>query len=423
MNVRGTAARALYAIVVDGMSMTPALDHLPAPAERDASLLRELVYGCCRWYYRLQGIASLLMDKPLRSRDQDVQMLILVGLYQLFYTRVPAHAAIAETVNGLKALRKDWARGLVNAVLRNAQRRQAELNSALDADPERRHAHPDWLRKAIDLDWGDRAQGIMEANNQHPPMVLRVNSRRISRDEYLERLARADIAAQPHPASAVGIELERPMAVEALPGFAEGLVSVQDAAAQLAAPALDVAPGQRVLDACAAPGGKTSHILELVPDCRLLALDVDPERAARIEDNFRRLGLAGDIRVCDALAVADWWDGDAFDRILLDAPCSGSGVIRRHPDIKILRKQSDIEPLCRRQRDLLEALWPLLANNGKLVYATCSLLKVENEQQTQAFLADHPEARVSDRPPCPGRILPGDQGMDGFYYACFEKRG
>lgn len=419
MDVRYSAARALYAIAVEGQSMTPALQQAPDPELRDRALLRELVFGSCRWYFRLQAMLDQLLQKPLRSKDRDVQMLILVGLYQLLYTRVPAHAAISETVNALQPMQKGWARGLVNGVLRNAQRRHQELAGQVDRDPALRHAHPRWLQQALAADWDGQAEDIMIANNNHPPMVLRVNERRISRDDYLGRLREQGIDAIAHELAPQGIELAQAMAVEVLPGFAEGLVSVQDAAAQRAALLLDPQPGQRVLDACAAPGGKSSHILERA-DCQLLALEVDAGRAAMIGENFTRLGVDGEICVGDAATPRQWWDGSPFDRILVDAPCSGSGVIRRHPDIKLLRKQPDIAALVERQRAILAALWPLLANNGKLVYSTCSVLKVENELQISAHLARHDDARVLDGAG-QGQILPGEGGMDGFFYACLGR--
>jgi 16S rRNA (cytosine967-C5)-methyltransferase len=427
-DARSIAAR-VVAHVMDGHSLAevlpPALAELPAQARPFA---QELSYGTLRWGPRLAFLVARLLRKPLRERDGDVRALLWLGLYQLLYSRVPAHAAVDGTVDASRALRKSWAAGLVNAVMRGFLKRRDELLAAAERDEQAATAHPAWwldsLRRGRPDDW----QGIVAANNARPPMTLRVNERRTSRDDYLKRLAVAGMAGGPAPFTASGVLLDQPVEVMQLPGFAEGLVSVQDGAAQLAAVLLDPQPGERILDACAAPGGKTAHLLERQPALReVVAVDKDAARLARVRDNLTRLGLEARCVTADAAATAEWWDGMSFDRVLLDAPCSGSGVIRRHPDIKYLRRPQDIEALAAQQQRLLSALWPLLKREGMLLYAVCSVLPEENEQVVQAFLAQHGDAReetvaVWGKPLAHGRlIVPGTEGMDGFYYACLRK--
>ncbi len=396
------------------------------PAER--ALTQELCYGVLRYYPRLAFLAALLMNRPLKRKDRDVQHLILIGLYQLIYLKVPAHAAVAETVAATRRLGKDWAAGLVNALLRGYQRRAEQLLAQADADPVARYAHPhEWLTR-LKNDWPAYWQDILDANNRHPPMTLRVNTRHGSRDDYAAQLQAVGIGAHPVLKAPQALTLEKPVDVAKLPGFSTGAVSVQDAAAQLAAPLLDIAPGLRVLDACAAPGGKTAHLLESEPRLRLLALDSDAQRLTHVQETLARLRLQADLRHGDAASPHDWWDGEAFDRILLDAPCSGSGVIRRHPDIKLLRTAQDIVSLAEQQQRLLEALWPLLAQGGILLYATCSVLMMENQHNLARFLAAHTDAREQaidanwGHAQTPGRqILSGESGTDGFYFARLMK--
>jgi len=381
-----------------------------------------------RYYPRLAYLAAQLLKKPLKRKDLDVQHLILIGLYQLIYLKVPAHAAVAETVAATRLLGKDWAAGLVNALLRGFQRGAELLLAQADADPVARYAHPRWWLTQLQSDWPAHWQNILEANNQRPPMTLRVNAQRGSRDDYAAQLLAAGIVARPALQAPQALTLEKPVDVAQLPGFSDGTVSVQDAAAQLAAPLLDLAPGQRVLDACAAPGGKTAHLLESEPRLHVQALDSDAQRLTRVQETMERLQLTADLRHGDAARPQDWWDGQPFERILLDAPCSGSGVIRRHPDIKLLRTAQDIVTLAQQQQRLLDALWPLLAQGGILLYATCSVLMAENQNNLAQFLAVHTDAR--EQPiaadwghiQTPGRqLLPGENGMDGFYYARLMK--
>ncbi len=430
-NPRLLALQLLSRVVLGGQSLNDLLpaaqECLPAPADR--ALLQELCYGCLRWHFRLQGLTGAMLRRPLKPRDRDLGLLIQLGLYQLLYTRIPPHAALAETVELARRLGKPWAVGLVNGVLRRFQRERAELLAAADRDPALQHASPAWLLEALQAAWPERWEAILDACNQRPPMTLRVNLAQGSRDAYLERLAEAGLPARALDPAPSALVLEHAVEVERLPGFAEGAASVQDAGAQLAAGLLDLAPGQRVLDACAAPGGKTGHLLEAEPGLsELVALDLDSQRLQRVHDNLRRLRLQA--RVCqgDAGAPTGDWAAKPFQRILLDVPCSATGVIRRHPDIRLLRRKADFAGLARSQTRMLDAVWPLLAPGGILLYATCSLIPDENERQLQAFLQRCPEAR--ERPIAASwgharavgrQTLPGEAEMDGFYYACLEK--
>lgn len=430
MDARSAAAQ-VVAQVLEGRSLSailaPALAMLPA---QQRGFAQELCYGALRWGPRLQALADRLLRKPLRDRDRDVLALLWIGLYQLMYTRVPEYAAVAGTVAASRSLKKPWAAGLVNAVLRGFQKQRDALLAELAGDEISAAAHPAWwlecLRAGRPAEW----RAIVAANNERPPMTLRVNRRHVSREEYLKSLAEADLQGASAPHAAYGIMLGKPVDVAQLPGFREGWVSVQDAAAQLAAVLLNPQPGERVLDACAAPGGKTCHLLELQPAlAELVAVDNDEIRMVRVKENLERLGLQARLIVEDAGAVQRWWDGIPFDRILLDAPCSGSGVIRRHPDIKYLRRPADIAVLAAEQRRLLEALWPLVKCGGILLYVACSILPEENEQQVQGFLEHHADAREEPLAVAWGQalqygrlILPGTEGMDGFYYACLKKR-
>jgi 16S rRNA (cytosine967-C5)-methyltransferase len=351
-------------------------------------------------------------------------------VYELYEMQTPDHAVVSQTVNTVELLNKPWAKSLVNAVLRNAQRRRAQLEEAVQQQEQARYLHPHWLIELLRQDWPQDWQTILAQNNLPAPMTLRLDTHRCSREAYLEQLSQAGIPAHEAENAPTALTLEQPADVQDLPGFSEGLVSVQDAAAQLAAPLLDPQAGERILDACAAPGGKTLHILQQQPKlAALLALDSEPARLQRVRENLSRAGLEASIVAGDARQPDDWWDGQVFDRILLDAPCSASGVIRRHPDIKLLRRQQDLKVLAQTQAQLLDTLWPLLKSGGMLLYATCSVLKVENEQQIQSFVQRHGDAR--SLPPAAewghaqrhGRqILPGETGMDGFYYATIYKQ-
>ncbi|SFT97549.1 16S rRNA (cytosine(967)-C(5))-methyltransferase RsmB [Pseudomonas marincola] len=426
MNPRLAAARALSAVLSGkaslGSSLPPQLDKVEP---RDRGLTQELAFGTARWEPRLSALAEKLLQKPFKAADKDVEALLLVGLYQLLYTRIPAHAALGETVGCADKLKKPWAKGLLNAVLRRAQREAEPLLAEMERDPMVRTAHPRWLQKALKAHWPEHWEAICAANNAHPPLMLRVNRRHGSRNDYLQQLQAAGIEAAACTFSRDGIRLIQACDVTTLPGFAEGHVSVQDEAAQLAADLLDLAPGQRVLDACCAPGGKTCHILEAEPELAgVVAIDLEAKRLVRVRENLARLKLDAELIAADGRDVSKWWDGKPFQRILLDAPCSATGVIRRHPDIKLARKAEDIAPLAHLQGELLDALWPTLAVGGIMLYATCSTLPTENSETIAAFLERTPGARELDiagpfglQQPHGRQLLAQMDGHDGFYYA------
>jgi 16S rRNA (cytosine967-C5)-methyltransferase len=430
LSARSAATEIVATVVSDQRSLTAALSAwLDKVDERDRGFCQQLCFGVLRSYPALALLAERLLKKPFRNKDKDIHALLLIGLYQLRELRTPAHAAISETVNTAKQRRKQWAGGLLNACLRNYQRHSAELETALADNAQARYAHADWWLEQYQQDWPEHWQQICEANNQQPPMMLRVNRQRLQRQAYLDKLAGAGIDADALPETEDGILLSTPCDVARLPGFFEGEASVQDGAAQKVAALLDIRPGQHILDACAAPGGKTGHMLEVETRNKVLALDISAQRLAQIEDNLTRLQLQAELKAADAADTASWWDGKQFDRILIDAPCTGSGVIRRHPDIKLLRRPEDIAALAQQQQQLLDNLWPLLKANGLMVYTTCSAFKQENEQQIEAFLQRHPDAEElrPATPPARSRPfgyqhLPGSDVMDGFYYACLRRR-
>jgi 16S rRNA (cytosine967-C5)-methyltransferase len=434
-SLRVIAARIINDIT-HGRSLRDRLeDELPSiKDERDRSFLKNICYGICRLYPRLIFILHHLLKKPLKAKDSDVQSLLLVGLYQLMMMRIPPYASISETVNATLGLHKAWAKGLVNATLREYLRKKDELDKKLMTDVEALYAHPAWWIDATQRDWPNHWEEILKANNEHPPFSLRIDLSHLSREKYLEKLSANKISAKVLSETTSGIILDQPVPVLALPGFSQGDVSVQDGAAQLAAGLLDLKPNLRVLDACAAPGGKLIHILETEHKLQeLIGIEKKPERLLALKESVMR--ACGDMTsstislIChDAKEVSKWWDGKLFDRILIDAPCSGSGVIRRHPDIKLLRKESDIEAYGKEQRGLLSALWPLLCHQGRLVYATCSIFPEENECVVKQFLIDHPDAKEIKIKSDWGQtreigkqILPGMHQMDGFYYAIICK--
>ena len=431
LNARSRAARILVQVINDGRSLS---EVLPAGLRiiddpRERALVQELVYGTLRWHHRLRVVLGSLLKRPLKQRDGDLHCLLLSGLYQLSHMGLPSHAAVNETVQATREIGKEWASGLVNAVLRGYQRETACLNTVIEQSREARHAHPEWLIGVFQADWPADWEQILDAGNQRPPFSLRVNQRQIGRDDYLISLQQEGIKARSMKHADQGIIVDEPVPVEALPGFAAGRVSVQDGAAQLATGLLNLAAGQRVLDACAAPGGKTAHILESEPGLEsLTAVELIPGRVRRIEDNLSRLGLVARVIQGDADNPEVWWDGRCFDRILLDAPCTATGVIRRHPDIKLLRRSQDITALASRQARLLRAMWPLLSDGGMLLYTTCSVVAEENDKQIGHFLSTHPNAEVTAIDAAWGRccvhgrqILPGEEELDGFYFACIRK--
>lgn len=431
MNSRAAAVETLLRVVDSGESLSRVLPEvLPRIATpEDRALAQELSYGVCRWYPQLAGLMEALLQKPLKSKDRDVGMIIAIGLYQLIHQHTPDYAAVDGAVEAVRHQKKSWATGLVNAVLRNYQRNRERLDTVIRERDETRLAHPEWLLERLRVAYPQDWQAIALAANERPPMILRVNLSRGSREDYIESLSEAGLSGHFHPLVPSAVVLESPVDVDRLPGFRDGRVSVQDAAAQLAAVLMDVAPGMRVLDACAAPGGKTAHVLEAAGDITLHAVEIDAERMGRIRENLSRLGLHARLVEGDAVDPGAWWDGGPYDRILLDAPCSATGVIRRHPDIKLHRREQDIPSLAAHQRQLLEALWPLLRPGGMLLYATCSILPQENEDNIADFLSAHDDARESPMAASWGhqhragrQILPGEAGMDGFYYARLNKK-
>jgi 16S rRNA (cytosine967-C5)-methyltransferase len=421
--VRAEAARITARVVAGRVPVETALMGVEAPAP-DASLLRALVYEALRWHHRLEWQIERLLTRPLERSDVELAALLRVGLVQLQALRIPAHAAVSATVDACKLLGRAHAHGLVNAVLRRFLRERTMLLADGARDEVAHYSHPAWLIRALREDFGPATERILDANNAPPPMWLRVNRRITNPARYLQILHEHGIEARVGERAASAVLLAEPRPMSSIPGYADGTVSVQDAAAQLAADLLDLKPGQRVLDACAAPGGKTAHILETCADLQcVVALDRDAERLARVRDNLGRLKLNATLIAADALASSEWWDGRPFERILLDAPCSALGVIRRHPDIKVHREAADVAAAVELQARLLDSLWPLLAPGGRLLYATCTLLKRENAEQIERFRARTPDAVPLGPTPLAGlQILPGEANMDGFYYACLDKQ-
>ncbi|MGB2360003.1 MAG: 16S rRNA (cytosine(967)-C(5))-methyltransferase RsmB [Porticoccaceae bacterium] len=430
MNVRAAAAEVI-AGVLRGKSLSALLpDYSDRVSEKDRPLFKEMCFGTLRWYPQIAILLKQLLAKPLREKDLEIQGLLACGLYQLMFMRIAEHAVLNETVAATQKLNRRWAKGLVNAVLRNYQRHQQDLQDQQQTSPVFQTAHPKWLLKMIEDAWtAEKAEQIISANNHQAPMTLRVNILRGSRDSYMAQLADAEIKCSETPYSNAGILLASATDVSRLPEFASGALSVQDEAAQLAAPLLMLEPGQAVLDACCAPGGKTCHIAETEPDlAKLVAVDLEPRRLTRVEENLQRLGLEAQVMAADAGDLQQWWDGQVFDRVLIDAPCSASGVIRRHPDIKILRKPADIAKLSAIQLQLVNQLWQTLNDGGILLYATCSVLPAENDQVIRQFLAENADASLLTieadwgiKTDCGRQLFPEINGNDGFYYSRLQK--
>ena len=429
-DTRALAAQALADIALRGVSLREAMDQRAPKLRdpRDRALLTALLNDGARWWLRFDAALDRLLEKPLRRKEPEVHALLVLGLVQLEILQLQDYAAVAATVEATRALNRPRLAGLVNAVLRRWQRERSTLLAELDAQPSTRYAMPPWLVQAITADWPQQADAVLADSDREPPLMLRVNRRRTSRDALIEQLRAAGYTADAHPWLVDGVVLPHSSDVTRMPGFAPGFFAVQDGAAQLSADLLDVRDGQRVLDACAAPGGKACHLLERA-DVALTAVEFDASRAARIRQNLERLGLQAELRVGDAADPSAWWDGKPYDRILIDAPCSATGVLRRRPDVRLHRRASDIETLAAQQQRILAALWPLLAPGGKLVYVTCSLLRAENEAVIAAFLAGRDEAHVAPVSLPVGQaagigwqILPGDGDLDGMYYAVIERR-
>ncbi len=430
MNPRLLAMRVLLQVLVDGKSLNACSTLINSSIDdaKDRAFARELSFGVLRWHPRLMFILSELITKPLKAKDQDIVCLLLIGFYQILFLRVPDHAAVSETVKLTQKLKKGWAKNLVNGVLRELLRERENIQIKIESDLVAKYAHPLWFIHKIQKDWPEQWEILLEKNNEQAPMTLRVNQQKSPTKEYQAQLLDRGFYSSPSNFSLAALVLEKPCDVSLLPDFDVGAVSVQDLAAQQAAYLLELPKQGRVLDACAAPGGKTAHILEVEPSSRVVALDISEDRTKLIRQTLDRLGHEAQLVCANAGDTDSWWDGEMFDRILLDAPCSATGVIRRNPDIKTHRTLEDVQQVVHNQAKLLETLWPLLKPGGILLYATCSVLKDENELQILSFLstcADAVELKIesgwgNDRP-AGKQILPGDNGMDGFYYARIQK--
>ena len=443
-NPRAAAALSLHQVIYQGKSLTEILQSTLVTdlGESDRGFVKDLCFGSLRWHYALETMLESLLAKPLKKKDKDVECLIRVGLYQLQYQHTADHAAINETVKASKALKKPWSKNLINGVLRSYTREKEKILKKIKPHT----AFPYWMIKRIKHAWPEQWREMLEASNQRAPMTLRVNQSKISTADYLKQLKAEGIEALPHIHVSSAIELKQPVNVHKLPNFMQGYASVQDASAQLAAHLLDCKTGMKVLDACAAPGGKTGHIAESSKGLEITAIDNVANRLALVKDNLDRLGEQATLIEADASDLAAWYKGnqsasndnsdkseEGFDRILLDAPCSALGVMRRHPDIKVLRQESDIETLVELQQQLLTTLWSILKPGGRLLYATCSILPDENEQQIKRFISAHKD-KVKDRVKVVAldvqwgnrcdygrQIFPNNDNMDGFYYCLLEK--
>ncbi|WBT58689.1 16S rRNA (cytosine(967)-C(5))-methyltransferase RsmB [Kosakonia oryzendophytica] len=424
-NLRSMAAQAIEQVVEQGQSLSNILPPLQQKvSDKDKALLQELCFGALRVLPQLDWLINKLMSRPMTGKQRTVHYLIMVGFYQLMHTRIPAHAALAETVEGAVAIKRPQLKGLINGVLRQFQRQQEELLAEF-AKSENKYLFPTWLLKRLQKAYPQQWQHIVESSNQRPPMWLRVNRQHHTRDSWLALLEETGLHGFSHPDYPDAIRLETAAPVTALPGFAEGWVTVQDASAQGCIPLLAPENGERILDLCAAPGGKTTHILEAAPDADVLAVDIDEQRLSRVYDNLKRLGMKAQVKQGDGRFPTQWCEDEQFDRILLDAPCSATGVIRRHPDIKWLRRERDIPELVQLQSEILDAIWPHLKTGGTLVYATCSILPEENSLQVAAFLTRTPNAKLIQTGSLeqPGQQnLPGAEEGDGFFYAKIIKQ-
>ncbi|HEY2451695.1 MAG TPA: 16S rRNA (cytosine(967)-C(5))-methyltransferase RsmB [Scandinavium sp.] len=424
-NLRSLAALTIEQVLEQGQSLSNVLPAMQQKvADKDRALLQELSFGVLRTLSQLDWLINKLMARPMTGKQRTVHYLIMVGFYQLLHTRIPAHAALAETVEGAVAIKRPQLKGLINGVLRQFQRNQESLVEEFAAT-ENRFLHPAWLVKRIKTAYPHQWKSILEANNQRPPMWLRVNRNHHSRDEWLALLDQAGMKGFSHERYPDAVRMETPAPVLALPGFEEGWVTVQDASAQGCMNYLTPKDGEAVLDLCAAPGGKTTHILEVAPEANVLAVDVDEQRLSRVYENLKRLGMKANVKQGDGRYPSQWCGEQQFDRILLDAPCSATGVIRRHPDIKWLRRDRDIAELAQLQAEILDATWAHLKSGGTLVYATCSILPEENSEQIAAFLKRTPNAALHEtgNTEHPGvQNLPAAEEGDGFYYAKLIKQ-
>lgn len=429
MNLRAVAANTVAAVLDNGESLATALPHAQSQLEsqQDKALLQEITYGIMRELTKLEYYLAALMDKPMKGKQRIVHHLLLVGAYQLLHMRIAPHAALGETVEATTNINRPKFKSLINGVLRNLQRQHEALTEKMPTKGPITFNHPKWFIKRVTKTYPKQWQQILQANNDRSPMWLRNNASMQTREQYIQQLADCEIVATAGPLGKNSILLEKPTGVGKLPNFAQGACSVQDLAAQQAAELLDAQSGELILDACAAPGGKTCHILESAKDLSVVALDCVQTRLDRVQENLDRIGLTAQLICGDGTTPSQWWQGPQFDRILLDAPCSATGVIRRNPDIKWLRRDTDIDQLVDLQQQILMACWSLLKPGGTLVYATCSVLPDENSTQIARFLQQQSDATLqplhdNDTPEMPGwQLLPGIDNADGFYYAKLVK--
>lgn len=417
----------LTSVIQDGRSVNDLLANTPASSE--SAFAKQLLFGSLRYYHQLKAILEQLISKPLKQKDSDVYSILLLGIYQLRYLSTPDHAALSESVELTRKIKKSWASGLVNGILRNYQRQVAAIEEKLHQAKTFQFSHPNWIINQLEKDWAEQYSHILQENNQRAPMTIRVNQSVTSLGEYVEQLNEVELNAKSHQVAPDALVLENPCDVYHLPGFEQGVVSVQDAAAQLVVDLLDLQPGLTVLDGCAAPGGKTTHILQRQPDVKLTSVEMSENRLQKIQQTLQRLGLQDyqhcQLKCADILDIDNWWNGELFDRILIDVPCSASGVIRRNPDIKLHRKKQDLVNIVELQANILTKVWALLKPGGRLVYATCSVFKDENEHQIQNFLKEHPakivrlspemDIQLKNHSEIGHQIFPGDWQMDGFY--------
>lgn len=432
MSPRLITTQIIEQIVEEKVTLSKALQSNESfkQAGKEKALIQEISYGTFRWYIQLEHILNQLLKKHIKKKDSRLKYLMLIGLYQLRYMRIPAHAVVSETVETCKKINMEWAKGLVNAILRRYIREADKFDLSIINTDTAKASHPIWLINQLKQDWPDEWKNILDANNQRPPMYLRVNQLHHDRDAYLKKLNDVGIKGIPTLYTDYGVLLEQAMDVDQLPGFFTGEVSVQELAAQLSAGLLDLKSGQNVLDACAAPGGKSSLILETQPEIKsLTVVEKDPGRAKKLTETLSRLNLNAITKVSDINDLENWWDKEKFDRILLDAPCSATGVIRRHPDIKLLRTPEEVSNISELQMTLLSTLWQTLKSGGLLVYVTCSILKKENSNLIEEFLTNNNDCLLKPIDAQWGKdtgygrqILTGQDNMDGFFYACLEKK-
>lgn len=424
-NTRIAAADTVRKIVDHKKQLNRVLAHVRTTFDsKDQQLISEIVHGVVRWYWQLDAIAAALLKKPMQAKDRNVYFLLLVGLYQLKYMRIPPYACVSETVNAVSAMNKPWAKGLVNAVLRTYIR-NSDRASVDKSNMTGRYSHPQWMIDLIRCEWPQHWVEILQANNTRPQMTLRVNLKKCAVEQYLSKLAECGIEAHADETSEVGIRLTKRIRVSKLPDFDQGEVSVQNTASQLVSPLMDIQPGHRVLDACSAPGGKLMHMMEVQPEISdIVAIDVDQSRCLDIRENLKRCRQNAIVLCEDATHPEDWWDGIPFDRILVDVPCSALGIVNKHPDIKHHRSLQDLEGFAKQQQDLLEALLPLVKKGGKLVYTTCTIIASENQTQIAQAVKRHCEFKLEELSSryglptgCGRQRLQGIHDSDGFFYS------